>query len=134
MFLCTILTEILVCTISGIFNKVLYCFSVSYIVESSYRILITFVQFGVLCTTCTMSNSCIYILIVDTKVPNKLQSSFIACLTLSESGFCGLKVACWPLVSKFTSSHPAEAVGFLGQKILQHAFFRRGSKAVGPMS
>jgi len=31
-------------------------------------------------------------------------------------------------------SHPAEAVGFLGRKNPQHAFFRRGSKAVGPMS
>ena len=28
----------------------------------------------------------------------------------------------------------AEAVGFLGQKNPQHAFLRRGSKAVGPMS
>jgi len=30
-------------------------------------------------------------------------------------------------------SNPAEAVGFLGQKNPQHAFLRRGSKAVGPM-
>ena len=29
------------------------------------------------------------------------------------SGFGGLEVACWPLVSKFASSNPAEAVGFL---------------------
>ena len=78
--------------------------------------------------------TCIYILNVDTKVPNKLQSSFIACLTLSESGFGGLEVACWPLVPKFAGSHPAEAVGILGQKNPQHAFLRRGSKAVGPMS
>ena len=28
---------------------------------------------------------------------------------------------------------PAEAVGFLRRKISQHAFIRRGSKAVGPM-
>jgi len=27
-------------------------------------------------------------------------------------------------------SHPAEAVGFLGRKNSQHAFLRRGSKAV----
>jgi hypothetical protein len=36
------------------------------------------------------------------------------------------------LVPKFAGSHPA--VGFLGQKNPQHAFLRRGSKAVGPMS
>ena len=51
-----------------------------------------------------------------------------------ESGFGGLEVACWPLVPKFAGSHPAEAVGFLGRKIPQHAFLRRGSKDVGPMS
>jgi len=50
------------------------------------------------------------------------------------SGFGGLEVACWPLVPKFAGSHPAEAVGFLGQKNPQHAFLRRGSKAVGPVS
>jgi len=49
-------------------------------------------------------------------------------------GFGGLEVACWPLVPKFAGSHPAEAVGFLGRKIPQHAFLRGGSKAVGPMS
>jgi len=32
------------------------------------------------------------------------------------SRFCGLEVACWPLVPKFAGSHPAEAVGFLGRK------------------
>ena len=26
-------------------------------------------------------------------------------------GFCGLEVACWPLVPKFAGSNPAEAVG-----------------------
>ena len=51
------------------------------------------------------------------------------------SGFGGLGVACWPLVPKFAGSNPAEAVGFLrGEKNSQHAFLRRGSKAVGPMS
>ena len=40
---------------------------------------------------------------------------------------------CWPLVPKFAGSNPAEAVGFLGRKNPQHAFLRRGSKAVGPM-
>ena len=44
----------------------------------------------------------------------------------------GLGVACWPLVPKFAGSNPAEAVGFLGRKNPQHAFLRRGSKAVGP--
>ena len=29
------------------------------------------------------------------------------------NGFGGLEVACWPLVPKFASSNPAEAVGFL---------------------
>jgi hypothetical protein len=51
-----------------------------------------------------------------------------------KSGFGGLEVACWPLVPKFAGSHPAETVGFLGRKNPQHAFLRRGSKAVGPMS
>ena len=50
------------------------------------------------------------------------------------SGFGDLGVACWPLVPKFAGSNPAEAVGFLGRKNPQHAFIRRGSKAVGPMS
>ena len=49
-------------------------------------------------------------------------------------GFGGLGVACWPLVPKFAGSNPAEAVEFLGRKNPQHAFLRRGSKAVGPMS
>jgi len=53
---------------------------------------------------------------------------------LFDCGFGGLEVACWPLVPKFAGSHPAEDVGFLGQKNPQHAFLRRGSKAVGPMS
>ena len=47
------------------------------------------------------------------------------------SGFGGLEVACWPLVPKFEGSNPAEAVG---RKNPKHAFLRRGSKAVGPMS
>ena len=50
------------------------------------------------------------------------------------SGFGGLGVPCWPLVHKFAGSNPTEAVGFLGRKNPQHAFLRRGSKAVGPMS
>jgi hypothetical protein len=50
------------------------------------------------------------------------------------SDFGGLGVACWPLVPKLAGSNPAEAVGFLRAKNPQHAFLRRGSKAVGPMS
>jgi hypothetical protein len=41
---------------------------------------------------------------------------FLSIVTGSLSGFGGLEVACWPLVPKFTGSHLAEAVGFLGQK------------------
>jgi hypothetical protein len=40
----------------------------------------------------------------------------------------------YPLVPKFASSNPAETVGFFGAKNPQHAFLRRGSKAVCPMS
>jgi hypothetical protein len=50
------------------------------------------------------------------------------------SGFGGLEVACWPLVPEFAGSNPAEDVGFFGRKNPQHAFLRRGSKAVCPMS
>ena len=60
---------------------------------------------------------------------------FVYILTGSVSDFGGLEVVSWPLVPKFAGSHPAEAVGFLGRKkIPQHAFLRRESKAVGPMS
>jgi hypothetical protein len=55
--------------------------------------------------------------------------------TIAEpSGFDGLEVECWLLVPKFAGSHPGEAVGFLGRNNIQHAFLRRGSKAVAPMS
>jgi hypothetical protein len=43
-------------------------------------------------------------------------------------------LACWPLVPMITGSPPAEAVGFFGRKNPQHAFLRKGSKAVCPMS
>jgi hypothetical protein len=39
-------------------------------------------------------------------------------------------LACWPLVYKFVGSNPAEAVGFFGQKIPQHTFYRTGNKVV----
>jgi hypothetical protein len=38
------------------------------------------------------------------------------------------------LVPKIAGSNPAEAVGFFGRQNPQHAFLRRGSKAVCPMS
>ena len=44
-------------------------------------------------------------------------------MLLRISGFGGLGVACWPLVPKFAGSNPAEAVGFLGQKILSTPSF-----------
>jgi hypothetical protein len=45
------------------------------------------------------------------------------------SSFGGLVVSMLSLVPKIARSNPAEAVGSFG-----HAFFRRGSKAVCPMS
>ena len=36
--------------------------------------------------------------------------------TVSQSGFGGLEVACWPLVPKFAGLNPAEAVGFFRAK------------------
>ena len=61
-------------------------------------------------------------------------NEFAVIRSMVTSGFGGLEAACWPLVPKFAGSHPAEAVEFLGRKNPQHAFLRRGSKAVGPMS
>ena len=58
----------------------------------------------------------------------------VNCFVSNFARLSGLGVACWPLVPKFTASNPTEAVGFLGRKNPQHAFLRRGSKAVGPMS
>ena len=55
-------------------------------------------------------------------------------VTQYPGGFGGLEVACWPLVPNFAGLPPAETVGFLGRKIPHHAFLRRGSKALGPMS
>jgi hypothetical protein len=43
-------------------------------------------------------------------------------------------LACWPLVPKIAGSLPAKAIGFFGRKNPQHAFLRKGSKAVCPMS
>jgi hypothetical protein len=64
----------------------------------------------------------------------KLTKENFVCSSSLISGFGGLDVACWPLVPKFVGSNPAEAVGFFGRKNPQHAFLRRGSKAVSLMS
>jgi hypothetical protein len=54
---------------------------------------------------------------------------------ISFGSFSGAEVACWPLIPKFAGSNLAEAVGFLkGNKNPQHAFLRKGSKIIGPMS
>jgi hypothetical protein len=55
-------------------------------------------------------------------------------VTVWESGFDGLEVACWSLVPKFAGLYPAEAVGFLGRNNSHHAFLWRGIKAIGLMS
>ena len=39
------------------------------------------------------------------------------------SGYSGVEVESWPLVPKFTGSNPAEAIGFLGRKILSTSSF-----------
>jgi len=59
-----------------------------------------------------------------------VKSVFIFHLVAINDGIGGLG----PLVPKFAGSNPAEAVGFLGRKNPQHAFIRKGRKAVGPMS
>jgi hypothetical protein len=53
---------------------------------------------------------------------------------MAPSGFGGLEVAYWPFVPKFAGSNPAKPSDFSGEKIPQHAFLRRGTKAVCPMS
>jgi len=68
------------------------------------------------------------------KVTMKIRIMFITIFLVKFYVFGGLGVACWPLVLKFAGSNPVEAVGFLGRKNPRHAFLRRGSKAVGPMS
>ena len=71
------------------------------------------------CVLCVQANTVIFHFVVSGLV----------------SGLGGLEVACWPLVPRFAGSNPAEAVGFFqGEKNPQHAFLRKGSKAVCPMS
>jgi hypothetical protein len=43
-------------------------------------------------------------------------------------------LAFWPLVPKIAGSNLTKAIRFFGQKNPQHAFLRRGSKTVYPMS
>jgi hypothetical protein len=61
-------------------------------------------------------------------------SSGVKCHCCRPPGQAGMPkhaAAKWcPLVPKFAGSNPAEAVGFFGRKNPQHAFLRRGSKAV----
>jgi len=54
------------------------------------------------------------------KISEKLTASSFK---VEACGFGGLELACWPLVPKFAGSHPAEAVGFLGRKILSTPSF-----------
>jgi hypothetical protein len=44
------------------------------------------------------------------------------------------RIACWPLIPKIAGSLLAEAVRSFGRKNPQHAFLRKGSKAICPMS
>jgi hypothetical protein len=118
------------CIACTVFLYCLYCVFVLFVL--CFCIVCT--VFCIVCTVfCIVSFKYIYsflgfvspcIIIYSNKSTNQMHQSlrFIA------------EVACWPLVSKFAGSHPAEAVGFLWRKIPQHTFLRRGSKAVGPIS
>jgi len=77
---------------------------------------------------------CPVVILPKFRLPRKFRDLVHAAnLRHGTDGCGGLEVACWSLVPKFAGSNPAEAVGFLGRKNPQHAFLRRGSKAVGPM-
>ena len=58
-------------------------------------------------------------------------SIFLHILTVRFRCSKGKRAGLW--YPKFAGSNPAEAVGFLVRKNPQHAFLRRGSKAVCPM-
>ena len=63
-------------------------------------------------------------------IRNKTALAYLVCPSLPNAvltcGFGGLDVACWPLVSKFAGSNPAEAVGFFkAKKILSTPSFGR---------
>ena len=49
---------------------------------------------------------------------NKAANSVILVMKIhvTDNGFGGLEVACWPLVPMFAGSNPAEAVGFFRAK------------------
>jgi len=68
-------------------------------------------------------------------VEDSLWKRLWTCRKTDYSGFGGIGVACCLQAPKFAGSNPAEAVRiFQGEKNPQHAFLRKGSKAVGPMS
>ena len=73
---------------------------------------------------------------VDHPPPSSAEVKERVLLYLYFSGFGGLQVACWSLVPNLTGSNTAEAVGLFSgrKKNSQHAFLRKGSKAVCPMS
>jgi hypothetical protein len=56
-------------------------------------------------------------------------------ITLTATASVVWWLACWPLVPEFAGSYPTEAVGFFPTwKNPQHAFLRRGSKIIFPIS
>ena len=54
--------------------------------------------------------------------------------TCIRSDFGGLEVACWPFVPKLRVQTQPKPSDFSGRKNPQHAFLRKGNKAVCPMS
>ena len=85
------------------------------------------------CIRSVEGNSAVYLWLYSAMKGPDVKFNNIYTYIYTYIGFCGLGVACWPSVPKFAGSNSAEAVGFLGRKNPQHAFSRRGSKAVGPM-
>jgi hypothetical protein len=71
---------------------------------------------------CIILNRCRYVLVFPCAVTIAVTASVVWWL------------ACWPLVPEFAGSNPAEAVGFFSCKNPQHAFLRRGSQIIYPMS
>jgi hypothetical protein len=80
-----------------------------------------------MCSLCFHKTVAFYITLSDIKLTLLVNPRRV-------SGFVGLEVACWPLVPKFAGSHPAEAVGLLGRKNPQYAFFQREVKQLGLIS
>ena len=71
---------------------------------------------------------------INLHLHNKIKPLFTNQINQTELGIKSKDKFLATLVPKFAGSSPAEAVGFLERKNPQHAFFRRGSKAVCPMS